>query len=62
MNIFPGLKSFEATSYSVHNLVLCVCSVISVTVTFASFGLENIPYFLVFKFSPCSKCNLFLFG
>jgi hypothetical protein len=44
MNVFAGLQSFEATSYSVHNLVLCVCSVIPVTVTFASFGLENIPY------------------
>jgi hypothetical protein len=44
MSVFPGLQGFEATSHSVHNLVLCFCSVISVTVTFASFGLENIPY------------------
>jgi len=42
LNVFPGLQSFEATSNSVHNLVLCVCSVISFTVTFASFGPENI--------------------
>jgi len=46
MHVFPSLQSFEATSLSVHKLVLCFCSIISVTAMFASFGLENIPYLL----------------
>jgi hypothetical protein len=39
MNVFPNVQSFEATSHLVHSIVLCFCSVISVTVRFVLFGL-----------------------
>jgi len=44
MNVFSSVQSFEATSHSVRNLVIRFCSVISFTVRFVLFGLENIPY------------------